>query len=74
MDTNSTSDWFDRINTAALTWYGVYAQNQPAPTTGAGSASVTFPRTGGVAASISLPVLLVGAAVILGAIYVYRRA
>lgn len=73
MDTNSTnwSGWFDRINTAALTWYGVYAQNQPA--TPGTSASVSTTNRG-LSASVSLPMLIVGAVVILGAIYVYKKA
>jgi hypothetical protein len=68
-------DWFDRINAAALTWYGVYAQQQPAPVGGAQSSSASIGTTAsGVSASVSLPVLIVGAVVILGAIYVYKKA
>jgi hypothetical protein len=77
MDTTNGgwSDWFDRINTAALTWYGVYAQNQPAPVGTTANPSASIGTTGsGVQASVSLPVLIVGAVVIIGAIYVYKKA
>lgn len=71
--TTSAGDWFDRINTAAITWYGVYTQNQPVSTLGAPSASMsTVP--GGVAASVSLPILIAGVVLIVGVIYVLKKA
>jgi hypothetical protein len=78
MDTQTTQgidwgSWFDRINTSAMTWYGIYQQNQPVNTIGQPGASVTTNRNG-ISASASLPILILGAVVILGAVYVYKKA
>lgn len=73
MDTGTNwGDWFDRINTAAITWYGVYQGQQPATTNP--TATITPLRTGGLSASISPAMLFLGAAVIIGAVYVYKKA
>lgn len=65
--------WFDRINSAAMTWYGIYQQGQPVATAGQPSASLAGSR-GGVTVSSSWPILVVGAIVILGAVYLYKKA
>ena len=75
MDSNGGwAEWFDRINSAGLTWYGVYAQNQPAPVGGTTPTASIGATGSGVSASVSMPVLIVGAIVVLGAIYVYKQA
>jgi hypothetical protein len=62
------SGWFDRVNGAALTWYGIYQQNQPATT------QPTIQPTRGGGLTISLPLLIVGAVVVIGAVYIYKKS
>ena len=70
---SSAMNWFDAINAAALTWYGVYQQGQAAQGTGV---TVGPTRTGGFAVSATNPwpaVIIIGV-IVIGAVYVYKKA
>lgn len=68
MDQQTWADWFDRVNGAALTWYGVYQAGQT------GDQRIVVSQTPTtLGASISPALLIVAGVVILGAIYVAKK-
>jgi hypothetical protein len=75
----TTSDWFTAINSAALSWYSAAHNNgvpvvvpQPGQLPGGGMATIqTYP--GGVTASVSPTILIVGALGIVALVYVLRK-
>ena len=71
--TNTTAmNWFDAIDDAAMKWYGIYMQNQQAGANQAGS--INYNPRGGISASASLPLLIVGGVVIILAVYIWKKA
>jgi hypothetical protein len=72
----SSADWFNAINTAALTWYGAYETQGASvtPQLQGGQQGMTVAQgPSGVYATVSPMVLIVGALGIVALVYVLKK-